>query len=760
MVETKETYVGQDVPIVDGYEKVSGHLRFIGDIKLAGMLHAQLVTSDFAHAKILSIDTESALAIPGVVAVLTADDLPDIVPSSRTRMLLARERVIFYGQPVALVIAENEYIAADAAEQVYVDYEMLPVAISLDDAMAEDAPLVWVDGLPGSGNEDAGAHGADVASDDDSGEAMRGNIVDEANFKRGDISRGFEEAEIIVEHTFSSSIVHQSYIEPQGVIAQPDPMNQGMTIWSSTQAPLDIRDEIAELMGMSLSDVRVIPTSVGGGFGGKFGLYELLIAIASQKLNKPVRMILSRMNELASTTPAPLMRVQARMGADKDGNLIAFEADLLLDSGCYPSWLASFGSFALGTQYRIPNYAIRGRNVITFKPSVGAYRAPTAPIVIFVLDTLIDELAEKLNLNSLDVRLKNCIVGGDELPNDNPMPGIGMYETLEAVKKHPLWQNREESRKQGRGVGIAVGGWMGAVEPGVAVCKLERDGTVQVHLGIVDLSGVTTTFALLTADAFGVSPEDVRIIYSDTATSPYGGSTGGSKTTYSMTGAVVDAAKSARMQALEIASEEFEASVEDLEIVGGKIQVKGVPEKTLSLADIAGKTMQFGGQYAPVFAHGRSAMTTSAPGFNAQLVEVEVDRETGFVNILNHVAIQDVGKALNPIAIQGQMMGGAMQGLGWALYEEIVYDESTGQLLSGTLLDYDLPKAGQSSIEFETEILEIPSDEGHFGIRSVGEPPVLSTAAAIANAIAHATGLRMTTLPMTPVRVHSALNEN
>lgn len=758
MVEQlKETYVGRDVPIVDGYEKVSGHLRFIGDLKLSGMLHAQLITSDFAHANILSIDTEAALAIPGVVAVLTADDLPDITPSSRTRMLLARGRVIFYGQPVALVIAENEYAAADGAEQVFVDYEQLPVAISLDDAMADDAPLVWTEGVPG-GSNDAGAHGADVASSEKASKRAHSNIIDESLYERGDIHEGFEQADVIVEHTFSTAIVHQSYIEPQGVIAQPDPVTRGMTIWSNTQAPFDIRNEIAEVLGMMSSDVRVIPTSVGGGFGGKFGLYELLIALVAQKLNKPVRLILSRMNELASTTPAPLMRVQARMGADKEGNLTALEADVILDSGCYPSWLSSFATFALGTQYRIPNFVLKGTDIVSFKPSVGAYRAPTAPIVIFVLDTLIDEIAEKLNLDSVDVRLINCIQGGDKLPDDRLMPTIGMRETLEAIKKHPLWQNREESRRQGRGVGFAVGGWMGAIEPGAAVCKLERDGTVQVHLGIVDLSGVTTTFSLLAADAFGVSPEQVRIIYSDTATAPYGGATGGSKTTYSMTGAIIEAAQSARKQTLEIASEEFEASPEDLEIVNGNVRVKGFPDKTLSLADIAGKTMQYAGKYGPVFAHGRSAMRNSAPGFNAQIVEVELDRETGVVTILNHVAIQDVGKALNPAAIKGQMAGGAMQGLGWALYEQLVYDDS-GQLLSGSLLDYNIPKARHSANQFEAIILEIPSDEGYAGIRSVGEPPVVSTAAAVANAIADATGVRMTTLPMTPPRVYAALKE-
>lgn len=752
--------IGQRVPLIDGRAKVTGHLKYIADLKLPGMLYAHLIGSDYAHANILSVEKDAALNVAGVIAVLTAKDLPDIIPSSRGRLLLARERVIFYGQPVALVIANSEYAAADGAEKVIINYEPLAVVITPEQAMADDAAIVWPYGVPGEGNTDAGAHGADTTANSQNNLASHSNIVNERNYQQGDVELGFEQADIIVEHRFSTPIVHQSYLEPQGVIAQPDLITGGMTIWTSTQAPFDLRQEIADLLNVVESDVRVVPTPVGGGFGGKFGLYEPLIALAAQRLKRPIQLALFRMNEMAATQPAPHMQIQARMGADKEGNLTALDAHIILDSGCYPSWITGFSAFAMGTQYRIPHYNLSATNVLTFKPSVAAYRAPTAPTIVFVLDTLIDEIAERLDMDSVELRLKNCIQAGDLLPNGETMPSIGMRETLQMLQQHPLWQNRDESRKQGRGVGIAVGGWMGGVEPGAAVCKLNRDGMVHIHLGSVDLTGIGTTFSLVAAEAFGVEPEQIRVIFSDTDTAPYSGSTAGSKITYSMTSAIVQAAKAARMQTLEIAAEEFEASVQDLEIVDGKVQVKGVPSQQISLSDIAKKTMQFSGKYAPIFAHGRAAMRRAAPGFNAQLIEIEVDRETGMVHILNHVAVQDVGKALNPMAIEGQMMGGAVQGLGWALYEGMTYDNQSGQLLSGTWLDYAVPSAEQAGQSFETIIVEVPSDEGHFGIRGVGEPPVIPTAAAVANAIAHATGIRITSLPMSPTRIFTALNQS
>jgi CO/xanthine dehydrogenase Mo-binding subunit len=405
--------------------------------------------------------------------------------------------------------------------------------------------------------------------------------------------------------------------------------------------------------------------------------------------------------------------------------------------------------------YPAPNFRTTATNVVTNKQSDGAYRAPTAPTVIFVIDTLMDEAAEKLGIDPIALRIKNCAKKGALLANDKPWPTMGMQETLEKAQAHPLWQKRINGQGNGHGIGLAVGGWMGGVEPGAAVCKLDRNGVLQVQTGSADLTGVQTAFAALAAEAFGADPKDVRVVYSDTDSAPYAGGVGGSKTLYTMGSAVVLAAQEARRQVLEIAAEEFEAAAEDLEIVNGKVQVKGVPEKTIDLGAIASKGMNFGGKYPPIHANGRQAITDQAPGFSAQIAEVAVDEETGEVRVINLVVIQDVGKAINPLIVEGQMQGGAVQGIGWALYEQMQYDES-GQLLSGSWMDYTMIDAEQAA-SLETIIMEIPSDAGPFGAKGVGEPPVTPTPAAIANAIANATGVRLTDIPMTAPRVLEAL---
>jgi len=332
-----------------------------------------------------------------------------------------------------------------------------------------------------------------------------------------------------------------------------------------------------------------------------------------------------------------------------------------------------------------------------------------------------------------------------------------MSQVLETLHSHPAWQNRHKARAAGRGVGIAIGGWNGGQEPTAASCQLHRDGTLHVHVGSVDLTGTTTGFALLAAEAFGIAPEKVRVISGDTATAAYAGATGGSKITYMVGPSVIKAAEEARAQTLAIAAEELEADVADMEIVDGQVQVRGVPDKAIELGEIAKQTMKFAGKYPPVVGHGRHATREAAPGFSAQLAEVEVDKETGQVRVHRLVLVQDVGRAINPLAIQGQMMGGAVQGLGWALYEQMVHDEN-GQPLTGSWMDYNVPHFVDAVPELETVIVEVPSEHGPFGARGVGEPPVIPTAAAVANAIADCTGARLTDLPMTPPRIVEALS--
>ncbi len=755
-MNSKFTHIGKRTPLRDGQAKVTGRVAFVPNMELPGLLHARPVMSAYAHASLKGIDIQTALDVPGVVAVITAEDLPPVVPSSRSRMMLARERVIFAGQFVALVLAETEAAAKDAAELVYVDYEPLPAAITIQEALAPDAPQVWPTGVP-SGSGDEGAHGADVHEEHDEAERSQPNVGHRDHFSRGDVQKALAEADLVIEREFSSPMVHQSSMETQGVIVQPNPLTGGVTVWASTQSPFGVREEVAGVLGVPESDVSVHAAPVGGAFGGKFGLYEALIALVARKVGRPVRLVLTRNEELLSTNPAPSIQARAKAGFKKDGTLMALEAELFSDSGCYPSGLAGFAAFQMANFFPAPHLEVSATNVLTFKPSDGAYRAPTAPTATFVIDTLLDEAAEKLGFDPLELKIKNAAKTGDPLANGKPWPQMSMVETLECARQHPLWKKRSAKGASGRGIGVAVGGWGGGLEPGAAVCKLNRDGILQVHLGAADLSGATTSFALMAAETFGLEPDQIRVVYSNTDSAPYAGGVGGSKTLYTMGTAVINAAREARNQVLEIASEELEAASEDLEIVEGEVRVKGMPDASISLGEIAAKGMRFGGKYPPIHANGRQALTVQSPGFCAQIAEVEVDRETGIVRVLNLAVIQDVGTAINPMAVEGQMHGGAVQGIGWALYEQMHFD-GAGQLLSGTFMDYGLPKAGQAA-SIDAVILEFPSEDGPFGARGVGEPPVIPTAAAIANAVANATGKRITDLPLTPDRVWKALAE-
>ena len=748
--------IGHPKRIIDGKAKVLGMAQYLPDLDMPGLLHARFVPSTYAHANISSIDASAALAVPGVAAVLTHKDLPDIAPSSRNRLLLARDRVIFVGQPVALVLADSETAAADGADLVIVDYEPLPAVMSFDEAVAENAPLVWPEGIP-RGAEDAGEHGAGAGGGDSEEEDdTPSNLASESTTARGDMEAGFAEADVIVEHTYTSPMVHQSSIETHGTLAQPDPLTGGMNVWTSTQDPYGGRSTIADIMGIDESLVRVKGTVVGGGFGAKFTVYEPLVVLAALAVNRPVKLSLTRSEEIAATTPAPPLCVKLRLGARKDGTLTALQADVTMDSGCYPMNLAGFVGYQVGNYYPVPNLEITVHEALTFKPSSGAYRAPGAPTAFFVIDTAIDEIAGLLGLDSIEMRIMNAAKEGDMQADGSPWPDQGMRETLEAVQSHPLWQERDRIQAEGRGVGVALGGWMGGTSAAAAICNVNKDGMVQINSGSMDISGVATSFNLIAAEAFGVSPDKVMVINADTDTSPFSTGSGGSKTLYTSGVAVKNAAEEARRQVLAIAADEFEADAEDLEIVDGEVRVKGTPTRSIPLGEVAARGMGFGSRHAPILAHGRAAVTDQSPAFSAQLVEVEVDEETGEVKVLKHVIAQDAGRAINPLAVEGQMVGGAAQGLGWALYEEMAYDED-GQLLSGSWMDYTLPDSMQTAPDVETIIVEVPSEHGPFGARGVGEPPVVPTPAAVANAIAHCTGLRLTNIPMTPPRVLQAL---
>jgi CO/xanthine dehydrogenase Mo-binding subunit len=409
----------------------------------------------------------------------------------------------------------------------------------------------------------------------------------------------------------------------------------------------------------------------------------------------------------------------------------------------------------LGGYYRFPNLDIRGYEVLTNKPGAGAYRAPGAQQASFAIESAVDELARKLVMDPLEFRLQNCAVEGDPRPNGGAWPRIGLKECLEALRDHPAWQKRDATKTRGRGVGIAVGGWPGGIEPATAVCRLDANGKLTVVLGSVDLTGTNTTFAQIAAETFGMAADEVAVTTAATDAAPFAGGSGGSKITYTVGKAVQNAAEDALRQILAVASESLEASVEDLEVFEGAVRVRGVPSSRISLKDIASRTMGFAARNEPVYGRGSTAIRESAPGFAVHLVEVEVDEVTGLTQPVRYVAVQDVGFAINPAAVEAQIHGGVAQGLGWALYEGMVYD-ADGQLLTATLMDYVLPRA-EMIPPIETVLVEVPSEHGAYGAKGVGEPPAIPGAAAVANAIRDLVGARMVSLPIRPELVAQAL---
>ncbi len=739
--------VGKPQKRQDAPQKLTGQERFTADLQLHGLLHARLVGSAYAHARINGVDKSAALAIPGVVAVLTAADLP-IAKDQHGAPVdkpLASDEATYAGQPVAIVLAETQAAAEDGANAVEIDAEPLDVLVDLVEAMAHDA--IHVNSAGGVMNEEEAAmHNADAAgAADGDAEARHHNVSNTVNFTRGDIAAGFTEADKIVELTFRSNAVHQGYIEPQTALVAADAFGK-LTIYTSTQGAFYCRQRVASVLGLEMHDINVVPMPVGGGFGGKFVLIEPMVAAAAMAVKRPVLLQYHRIEDFLAANPAPASEITVKLGAKADGTITAMQGHLLFATGSVPGSPLQIAAILLGGYYNFTNFEITGEEVLTNRPKSGAYRAPGAQQASHAIEGAMDELARELGIDGLTLRIKNAVEAGDLRPTGGTWPRIGLKESLEALAQHPRWINREETRKSGKGVGIAVGGWPGGVEPASATCRLDADGKLTVVLGSVDLNGTNTSFAMMAAEVFGMDSDDVKVVTGNTDTAPWSGGTGGSKITYTVGPAVVKAAESARQQLLSIAAQHLEAALEDLEIVNGMVQVKGVPGSGVSLKEIAGKAGS--GGYEPVFGSGASAITESAPGFAVHLAEVEVDELTGVTKVTGYVAVQDVGFAINPAAVEGQIHGGVAQGIGWALYEGMTYDED-GQLLNATFQDYAMPTF-EMIPNMEVVMVQVASEHGPFGAKGVGEPPAIPGAGAVANAVRDATGVRITEIPLLP----------
>jgi len=743
------TQLGKPTKRIEGLEKVTGAARYTEDLVLPGMLQARLLLSPHPHARVRRLPKDVALSVPGVVAVLTEEDLPGGISS---RLLAEEGEALYCGHPVAVVLAASEGAAADAVERLgaEVEYDALPAVLDPEQAMRDDAPLVRRD----AGEDQEGAAHATV--DVKGGkEARPRNVPTIYTFRRGDVEAGFRDADLVVERSYATGRLHQSYMEPHATVAAIDPVIRAVTVYTSTQAQFYVRAQVAQALDYPESRVRVVPMTVGGAFGGKFMLLEPLAAALAVTTGRPVRVVLTRREDFLLSNPGPESRIWLRTGVKRDGTLVALQARLVFDAGAEPGAPASIAAVLLGGYYKTPNLLIESLEVLTNKPPNGAYRAPGAPQATFAIESQMNIIAGELGIDPVELRLRNCSEAGDPMPNGRPWQKMGLRQVLEALRDHPKYRARE--RGDGIGYGVAVGGWTGGVESASACIRANTDGTFQVLLGMVDITGTATTMALIASEVLGVPLDQVRVVISDTDQAPYAGASGGSKITYTVGPAVKAAAEEARRQILAIAASELEARAEDLEIADGRARVKGTPQKAIALAEIARKSMSFAARYPPVNGTANLPSPRGSPGFAAHLVKVRVDRETGEVQLLDYLVIQDVGFAINPAAVEGQMRGGAAQGIGWGLLEAMAYDDA-GTLLTWGFTEYPIPKAtGIPSTELL--MVEVPSEFGPFGAKGVGEPPVIPGGAAIANAVADAVGLRLLQLPITPRRVLEGLRE-
>ncbi len=757
--------VGNPAPRVEGASKVTGETVYADDIQFPHMLHAKLLRSPVAHARIKRIDTSRAQALEGVEAVVTAADLPPVaredeslgaMPSSRAEVLLAADEVLFAGQPVAAALASDPSVAEEALALIEVEYDELPAVLDPLEAMKEDAPparrpVSYVD------HSEIRAHAA-VDVEEEQAQATS-NVASQIRLARGDVEQGFAEADVVVERTWRTPMVHQAYLETHVSLADYHAASGTLTVWTGTQGQFFVRDELSKLFRIPETKVRVISAELGGGFGGKIApLTQPLAAALAMVANRPVKLVMSRSEDLTAGNPAPSCVVQLKTGMKRDGTLTALRGRIIYESGAFPGAPIAIGALLLGGYYRFPHLDIQAFDVMTNKVPQGAYRAPGVPQVTFAIENHMDMMARELGLDPLEVRLQNAVQEGDPMANERPYPRIGLKQCLEAIGKTDIWRSRGKTREaQGkrRGVGLAAGGWLSARQPASAMVKLNEDGTFGVVTGSNDISGTNTTFAQIAAEELRQPLEAVSILTADTATAPFAGITGGSKAVYTVGRAVKAAAEDAREQLLAIAAGLLQASADDLDLVRGQVQVKGAPDWRVPLRSIARSSTDFGGHYPPVVGRGTISAHKHHPGFCVQVAEVEVDPETGKVTVLRWATAQDVGCAINPLSIAGQMEGATAQGLGMGLFEEMLFDDQ-GRLLNPGLLDCHIPTAADVP-PIETIILEVPSEEGPYGARGVGEPPVVAGSAVIANAIYDGLGVRVGEAPITPERILRAL---
>ena len=734
----------------DGVPKVTGAAKFGADYYLPGMLYGRVLRSPHAHARIRSIDTSRAAAMPGVKAVMTGADLPDhpfeYVGPERlavnfwhiTRNIMAREKVMYEGHAVAAVAAISTVIANRALALIDVDYDVLPHVIDVEEAMAEDAPLLFPDMI---------TRGVDPAPERPS------NVSKRIGFEIGDLDAGFAEAEEVVEKHYRTAPIHQAYIEPQACLANWEGGGKA-EVWSSSQGHFAVRNLTAKLTGMTIGDVKVNPAEIGGGFGGKTIVYLEPVALTLSKLSgHPVRMNMSREEVFKGTGPTSGSSMTVKVGFRRDGTITAAEAILKYQAGAFPGSPVTNGCMCAFAPYAIPNQRTVGYDVVSNRPKAAAYRAPGAPISAFAVESTLDIVAKTVGMDPLEFRLKNAAMPGTQMVYGPKLAHGGYVETIEALLEHPGYKT-PLGPNQGRG--SASGFWFNGAGDSGAHVAVNADGTVTIATGSPDIGGTRASMAIMAAETLGIDYDRIQSSVVDTEAVPYCHVTGGSRVTYATGLAVIDACNQViedmRARAALIWDVDVDAVVwEDGHAKPSSSNVGDF--QPLSLKDIAAKFSATGG---PIGATGTVNAGGQAPGFSTQFCDVEVDPETGRVTILRFVAAQDAGRAIHPSYVEGQMQGGVVQGIGWALNEEYIYDED-GKLSNPGFLDYRVPVTSDVPM-IEPIVVEVPNPNHPYGVKGVGEVSICPPMAAIANAVADAVGRRMRELPMSPPKVLEALD--
>ena len=729
----------------DGADKVTGRALYGADFDTAGLLHGKVLRSPHAHAHIRSIDTSAAEALDGVFAVVTFNDFPNVTDATLDlgeevttlhdlqANILARHKALYKGHAVAAVAANNPHTAEEAVKRIKVDYEVLPPVMTAPEGMADDAPILH-ESLRTS---ELGTTIADKQT----------NVADHFQHVKGDIAKGFADADVVIEREFNTVTVHQGYIEPHAASALWN--NDGrLHIWCSTQGAFPARDATAEALRMPVSQVRVTPMEIGGGFGGKIPVYlEPVAALLSKKSGRPVKVVMSRADVFEASGPTCGSNMKIKVGAKNDGSITAMQAYLAYEAGAFKGSPVGACAMCVFAAYDVENATIDGYDVVVNKPKTAAYRAPGAPNAAFAAEQVVDEVALKLGMDPIDLRLKNASTEGTRRPDGTVFPRIGCVEVLEAMKNHPHY-SAPLDENQGRGV--AVGYWFNVGFESSVNIAVNADGTITLVEGSTDIGGSRASIAMQAAEVLGIPAESVRPSVVDTDSVGFTAVTGGSRTTYATGWAAYDAAQDVKSQMIARAATIWDVDADSIELKDGVFQSTADPELNMSFKDLAG---QLGGTGGPVI--GRASRNAGGMGvgggsFAGNIVDVEVDPDTGKTAVLRFTVVQDAGKAIHPSYVEGQMQGGSVQGIGWALNEEY-YMTDDGAMANSTLLDYRMPTSLDLPM-IDTVIVEVPSDHP-FGVRGVGEANIVPPTPAIANAIHDAIGLRMDRLPMSPVAI-------